>query len=67
MNQRVMLLALVAAAAAACTPSENVGPSPEDRALCEARCFSERGTCRASDYICERAESACKRGCRRFD
>lgn len=57
------VLAALVIAVAACTPSENADPSPEIRALCEARCFSERGTCRGSSYDCDRAAATCRRNC----
>lgn len=67
--RRCALVSLVLAGlflAAACTPAEDASPSPEQRGLCEARCFAERGTCTADAYVCDRAEAACKRVCRRY-
>lgn len=58
---------LLAVLAAACTPSKDATPTPEERAICETRCFAKRGTCRADDYDCDRAKDACMRGCRYFD
>lgn len=57
------VLAVLAIVASGCTPSETADPDPEIRALCEARCFSERGTCRGSAYDCDRAAKACRRTC----
>lgn len=67
MHPNLIAAAFFAALAAACTPSKDASPTAEERALCEIRCFAKRGTCRASDYDCDRAEDACKRGCRYWE
>ena len=59
----LLTLAVLSIVVSGCTPSETADPDPEIRALCETRCFSERGTCRLSSYDCDRAAAACRRNC----
>jgi len=67
LHPNLMAATFPAALATACTPSKDASSRPEERATCEIRCIAKRGTCRASDYDCDRAKTACMQGCRYWE